>query len=218
MDNGKSAESFIDARLRMASEQLVPRDIRDERVLVAMRKVERHLFVGEGARDRAYEDSALPIGSTDDSAQTISQPYIVALMTEALRLSGRERVLEVGSGCGYQTAILAELSAEVFSVECVPWLAYEAERRLFELGYRNVRFKVGDGSLGWPEHAPYDAILVAAAPRVVPPELLNELSDGGRLVIPVGTDNQMLELHVREEGRYRVEALGAVRFVPLIEP
>lgn len=211
-DGNGSLDPLTASRLLMVEEQIVRRGVRDARVLDAMRKVERHLFVPVDQRGSAYADSALPIGCS----QTISQPYIVALMTEALALTGREKVLEVGTGCGYQTAILAELAAEVFSIEIVPELANESRALLAELGYENVNLRVGDGARGWPEAAPYDAILVAAAPRHVPPSLLEELADGGRLVIPVGEENQILELHTREGDTFPSKSLGAVRFVPLI--
>jgi protein-L-isoaspartate(D-aspartate) O-methyltransferase len=200
----------------MVDEQLLSRDIRDSRVLEVMGRVERHLFVPPGQRGNAYGDYPVPIGSD----QTLSQPYIVALMTEALELRGDERVLEVGSGSGYQTAILAELAREVFTVEVLPELSERARETLARLGYRNVFFRVGDGREGWPEEAPFDGILVAAAPISVPPKLREQLSESGRLVLPVGSSwEQELELHrrdPREPTGFRVERLGAVRFVPLI--
>jgi len=196
----------------MVDEQIARRGIRDQRVLAAMRKVERHRFVSEAQRSGAYEDHPLPVGE----GQTISQPYIVALMTEALALQGDERVLEVGTGSGYQTAILAELAAEVYSVEILPRLAEQARATLEDLGYRNVHIRLGDGSEGWAEHAPYQGILVTAAPPQVPPALLEQLAEGGRLVIPVGVQSQELELHTRRPEGFRVERLAAVRFVPLV--
>jgi len=199
-------------RQRMVDEQIARRGIRDQRVLAAMRKIERHRFVSEAQRSGAYEDHPLPVGE----GQTISQPYIVALMTEALALQGDERVLEVGTGCGYQTAILAELAAEVYSVEILPRLAEQARATLEDLGYRNVHIRLGDGSEGWAEHAPYQGILVTAAPPQVPPALLEQLAEGGRLVIPVGVQSQELELHTRRPEGFRVERLAAVRFVPLV--
>lgn len=199
-------------RQRMVDEQIARRGIRDQRVLAAMRKIERHRFVSEAQRSGAYEDHPLPVGE----GQTISQPYIVALMTEALALQGDERVLEVGTGSGYQTAILAELAAEVYSVEILPRLAEQARATLEDLGYRNVHIRLGDGSEGWAEHAPYQGILVTAAPPQVPPALLEQLAEGGRLVIPVGVQSQELELHTRRPEGFRVERLAAVRFVPLV--
>jgi len=199
-------------RQRMVDEQIARRGIRDQRVLAAMRKIERHRFVSEAQRSGAYEDHPLPVGE----GQTISQPYIVALMTEALALQGDERVLEVGTGSGYQTAILAELAAEVYSVEILPRLAEQARATLEDLGYQNVHIRLGDGSEGWAEHAPYQGILVTAAPPEVPPALLEQLAPGGRLVIPVGVQSQELELHTRRPEGFRVERLAAVRFVPLV--
>ena len=196
----------------MVDEQIARRGIRDQWVLAAMRKIERHRFVSEAQRSGAYEDHPLPVGE----GQTISQPYIVALMTEALALQGDERVLEVGTGSGYQTAILAELAAEVYSVEILPRLAEQARATLEDLGYRNVHIRLGDGSEGWAEHAPYQGILVTAAPPQVPPALLEQLAEGGRLVIPVGVQSQELELHTRRPEGFRVERLAAVRFVPLV--
>ncbi|GMR22255.1 MAG: protein-L-isoaspartate(D-aspartate) O-methyltransferase [Acidobacteriota bacterium] len=200
----------------MVDEQLVRRSIRDERVLDVMGRIERHRFVPDDRRLNAYGDFPIAIGAQ----QTLSQPYVVALMTEALMLEGCEKVLEIGTGSGYQTAILAELAAEVFTVELVEELATAARERLGCLGYENVRYRVGDGRLGWPEEAPFDAILVAAAPGELPVGLREQLVLEGRLVIPVGpVDLQELELHERdrkEPSGFRVARLGAVRFVPLV--
>ena len=201
-------------RADMVEDQIVRRGIRDPRVLEALRKVERHRFVPETEWPGAYGDHPLPIGED----QTISQPYIVALMTEAIALRGGERVLEVGTGSGYQTAILAELAAEVYSVELAPSLAEEARARISALGYRNVEIRRGDGTRGWPERAPFDAILVAAAPAQVPEPLLEQLGERGRLVIPVGVQEQVLELYTREGEGVRKERLTTVRFVPLRAP
>ncbi len=196
----------------MVDEQIARRGIRDERVLAAMRKVERHRFVSDAQWSLAYGDHPLAVGE----GQTISQPYIVALMTEALALQGGERVLEVGTGSGYQAAILAELVEEVETVEILPGLAARAGATLEELGYRNIHIRVGDGREGWAEHAPYRAILVTAAPPEVPPALIEQLDEGGRLVIPVGVLSQELELHTRKPEGPDVQRLAAVRFVPLI--
>jgi protein-L-isoaspartate(D-aspartate) O-methyltransferase len=200
----------------MVEEQLARRDIRDPRVLTAMLSVERHLFVPEAHLNNAYGDFPVPIGSE----QTLSQPYIVALMTQALRLEGGEKVLEIGTGSGYQTAILAELAGVVYTIEIVVDLAEAARETLLGLGYRNVHFRVGDGRLGWPEEAPYDGILVAAAPETLPLALRDQLSESGRMVLPVGPAlEQELELHERSKtdpSGFRVERLGAVRFVPLV--
>src|SRR5512138_2351148 len=201
--------------------RLIEQGIRDPRVLAAFGRVPRSFFVPEAAREYSDGDHPLEIGH----GQTISQPYIVASMTEALRLEGRERVLEVGTGSGYQTAILCELlplSATVRTIEIVPELSWRARRTLGELGYQNVEFRVGDGSLGWPEAAPYDAILVAAAPEEVPAPLLEQLAPGGRLVIPVGPDPDHQELQLwrklPESGALDRKVLMNVRFVPLTGP
>ncbi|MEJ5198543.1 MAG: protein-L-isoaspartate(D-aspartate) O-methyltransferase [Anaerolineae bacterium] len=188
-------------------------DITDHAVRMAMLKVPRHLFVPAQYRDRAYDDAPLPIGH----GQTISQPYIVALMTQALRLTPTSRVLEIGTGSGYQAAILAQITPHVWSVETVPELAESARQRLQGLGYP-VQIKVGDGRLGWPEHAPYDAIIVTAAATDVPPALAAQLAEGGRMVIPVGETSwdQTLWLIHKEHGHFRREFLAEVRFVPLV--
>jgi protein-L-isoaspartate(D-aspartate) O-methyltransferase len=188
--------------------------IRDERVLAAIARVPRERFVPAASREQAWANVALPIGA----GQTISQPYIVALMTTALGLSGQERVLEIGTGSGYQAAILAELAAEVVTVERHATLAKDAESRLHELGYVNVQVVVGDGTTGWPEGAPYQRIIVTAGAPRVPLPLLAELSqDGGRLIIPVGeADDQVLLVVERHGDRTTEQPLGPVRFVPLI--
>ncbi len=194
-------------------EQLADRDIRSQQVLSAMARVPRQRFVPEGVRHLSYADRALPIACD----QTISQPYIVALMTEALELTGSEHVLEIGTGSGYQTAVLAELAASVVSVERHADLSHEAQRVLDELGYANVKLVVGDGTLGWPEDAPYDRILVAAAAAHIPPALEEQLAERGILVIPVGaSDGQMLQAYRKIGGRLHAEPLSGCRFVPLI--
>ena len=183
-------------------------------VLDRIRNVPRHIFVDEALGSRAYEDTALPIGY----GQTISQPYIVALMTEALLEGGpAESVLEVGTGCGYQTAVLAPLVTQLYTIERIEPLLARARERLKELGIRNVRFRHGDGSLGWKSHAPYDGILVAAAPLTVPDALVKQLKLGGRLVVPIGPEGeQQLVRFTRREQRIEREPLGAVAFVPLL--
>jgi protein-L-isoaspartate(D-aspartate) O-methyltransferase len=196
----------------MVEYQIRRRGVKDRKVLRAMLKVPRHLFVPEQMKELAYGDEPLPIGE----GQTISQPYIVAYMTEALRLRGRERVLEIGTGSGYQTAILAEIVREVYTVELIPELSARARGVLDKLGYRNIQFRVGDGTLGWPEHAPFDAILVSAAPASVPPALVEQLKPGGKMIIPVGTDFQELVLVTRKETGWDEQRLIGVRFVPLI--
>ena len=200
----------------MVDSQIRSRGIRDERVLRAMEKVPRHLFVDEGLIDQAYNDSPLPIGEK----QTISQPYIVALMTEALELTGREKVLELGTGSGYQAAILAELADRVFTIERIASLAQNARRLLEALHYYNVVIRVGDGTYGWREEAPFDAILVAAGSPSIPRTLMEQLAVGGRLVIPVGgrfSQNLIKLKRLSEDpGDVKKEDLGGCRFVSLI--
>ncbi len=204
---------FAIPRERMVVEQLERRGIRDARVLRAMGKVPRHLFVDEALAGRAYGDYPLPIGER----QTISQPYMVALMTEALELVGHERVLEIGTGCGYQTAILAEVCNKVFSVERIKALADRAIRTLDSQGYCNVLVRVADGSLGWRDEAPFDAIMVTAAAPVVPDALVEQLGPKGRLVVPVGDAyTQILRKGVKEEEGIRWSDLGGCVFVKLI--
>ena len=189
--------------------------IRNPAVLDRIRSVPRHVFVDEALASRAYEDVALPIGF----GQTISQPWIVARMTEALLEGGPlNNVLEVGTGCGYQTAVLAPLVGKLYTIERVEPLLDRARERLKELEIRNVRFRHGDGAQGWPAHAPYDGILVAAAPHAVPETLLEQLAPGGRLVVPIGAEGEQELVRItREETRLKREKLGAVSFVPLIQ-
>ena len=196
----------------MVQEQIIGRGIKDLRVIEAMRKIPRHFFVDAGIANQSYEDSALPIGEK----QTLAQPYMAARMTEALDLRGEERVLEVGTGSGYQTAMLAELCFNVFSVEKIRALARKARAVLDRLEYHNVAIHVGDGTIGWSEHAPYDAIIVAAGAPAVPKPLLDQLTVGGRLVIPVG-DEQFQELIriARSATGCEEERLGECRFVKL---
>jgi protein-L-isoaspartate(D-aspartate) O-methyltransferase len=199
------------AREAMVAEQIEQRGVRDARTLAAMRKVPRHLFVPPALQAEAYSDHPLPIGHD----QTISQPYIVALMTEALGLRGGETVLEVGTGSGYQAAVLAEIAARVFTIEIVAPLAEEARERLKRLGYRNVEVRAGDGYAGWPEKAPFDAVMVTAAAPRVPQPLKQQLKDGGRLVIPVGDESQELVVLTRTGTAYVEDRLLPVRFVPM---
>jgi len=201
-------------RKRMVDEQLTVRDIADRDVLDAFLKVPRHRFVAKEYLESSYADHPLPIGNN----QTISQPYIVALMTQCLDLGGRTgRVLEVGTGSGYQTAVLAELAAEVYSVERIAELADKATRILNELGYRNVTIKVGDGSLGWQEHAPYDGIIVTAAAPRIPASLIEQLKDGSRLVIPVGgTYGQVLTIAEKRGASLKTTSVCGCVFVPLV--
>ena len=201
------------ARERMVKNQLVARGIRDPRVLEAMRRVPRHLFVDEALVDQAYQDYPLPIGY----GQTISQPYIVALMSEALELEGDEKVLEVGTGSGYQAAILGELAHKVYSVERIPQLLARARKILDSLGYNNIFLKLDDGTWGWQEFAPYDAIIVTAASPQVPEPLLKQLADPGVMVIPVGDEFSQNLVRIRKvNGQYIREDLGGVRFVKLV--
>jgi len=200
-------------RERMVDEQLARRGVGDERVLAAMRRVPRHRFVQEALRDRAYGDHPLPIGEE----QTISQPYIVGLMTALLELTGREKVLEVGTGSGYQTAVLALLARRVCSIERLPRLAERARATLEALGYDNVWVRVGNGTLGWPDEAPFDRILVAAGGPAVPPPLFQQLVPGGRMVLPIGdAENQTLTVVDNDHGRMRTRAVGDCKFVKLV--
>jgi len=201
------------ARERMVKTQLIPRGIADENVLQAMGKIQRHLFVEEALVGEAYNDHPLPIGNK----QTISQPYIVALMTEALELTGKEKVLEIGTGSGYQTAILAELSDMVYTVERIEPLLEKSKTLLKSLGYTNVYFKAYDGTLGWDDFAPYDAIMVTAGAPKVPEPLLKQLADGGRMIIPIGNKySQDLIKVTRVNDRFAEKNLGGCRFVDLI--
>lgn len=200
-------------RRRMVESQIRRRGVRDERVLAAMEEIPRHLFLPPAMRGKAYDDGPQPIGE----GQTISQPFIVAEMTAALRLTGAEKVLEIGTGSGYQTAILAKLARRVVTVERIPSLASDAARRLGELGCANVDFVTGDGTLGCPAHAPYDRILSAAASPSVPPPWLEQLAEEGIIVLPVGERfSQELVRVTKKGGGQRVEYLGACIFVPLI--
>lgn len=196
----------------MVREQLEGRGIRDPRVLDAMSRVPRHEFVPPSLRKEAYLDRPLPIGG----GQTISQPYIVALMTELLELQGGEMVLDVGTGCGYQAAVLAELGARVVSIEIHMELAARAAERLHRLGYEDILVEMADGKLGWPSGAPYDGIVVAAAPDRVPKALLDQLAFGGRLIIPVGSGEQTLKRIVRTKEGFDERTVTKVAFVPLV--
>lgn len=200
-------------RKRMVDEQLIPRGISDPSVLKVMEKIERHKFVPKEFLDSAYNDHPLPIGN----GQTISQPYIVALMTELLRLTGKEKVLEIGTGSGYQTAILAELSTNIYSVERIPSLAERAIKALAELGYKNIEISIRDGSLGWSEHAPYDAIIVTASCPEKPRALLNQLAESGRFVAPIGgAFGQVLTLFEKQGNSIVSHEICGCVFVPLI--
>jgi len=208
-----SIDQLTVLRQTMIAAQLRARGIRDERVLAAMTKVPRHLFVPAEYQEQAYGDHPLPIGE----GQTISQPYIVAYMLEVLALDGSEKVLEIGTGSAYQTALLAKLARQVYSVERIESLASEAAALLIRLGYTNVSVIVGDGSRGLPEYSPFDAIVVSAAVPVIPQPLLEQLREAGKMVVPVGpADAQVLKLVSKQQGRAAVTNLEGCRFVPLI--
>ena len=207
------ANDWSKARLKMVEEQIVARGIRDPRVIAALKKIPRHLFVEEALQGQAYTDHPLPIGEK----QTISQPYMVALMTEALQLTGKEKVLEIGAGSGYQTAVLAEVAKAVFSMERILALTMRARKLLEDLGYGNAEIKFSDGTQGWVEESPFDGIIVTAGAPDVPQPLVDQLAVGGRLVIPVGDAyvQDLLRITKTEEG-IRKEDLGGCRFVKLI--
>jgi protein-L-isoaspartate(D-aspartate) O-methyltransferase len=206
-------EQFVRARRAMIERDLAPRGIRDQRVLEAMGSIERELFVPEKLSSRAYEDRPLPIGE----GQTISQPYMVAFMTEQLHLKNTERLLEIGTGSGYQTAVLGKLAAEVYSIEIIPKLSERAKALLSRLGFDNVHLKVGDGFFGWEERGPFDAILVTASAPKVPEPLWRQLREGGRLIMPLGAERQgqALVRVTKSDGKQVVEELSGVVFVPL---
>ncbi len=206
-------ENYTESRKRMVEIQLKGRGIKDEKVLEAMGNIPRHMFIPKDFRSHAYRDEPVPIGN----GQTISQPYIVAYMTEKLSLKGNEKALEIGTGSGYQAAVLADIVQEVYTVECVKELSISAQKILRELGYENIHFKVGDGSLGWNEYAPYDVIIVTAAPSKTPEVLTKQLNRKGRMVIPVGSVFQELILFKYENNRLVKKKLLPVRFVPLIQ-
>jgi protein-L-isoaspartate(D-aspartate) O-methyltransferase len=202
-------------RRRMVREQIKARGVGDPRVLAAMLKVPRHCFVPLGERLLAYADHPLPIGY----GQTISQPYVVALMSEALKLKPADKVLEIGTGSGYQAAVLAELAGEVYSIEIVPELGKRAAQTLITAGYGNIHLRIGDGYKGWPQAAPFDAIILTAAPQEIPPALIAQLAPGGRMILPLGPTGgtqELLLLHKDQNGRISRENLGFVRFVPMV--
>ena len=204
---------FARERERMVEEQVIARGVTDPRVIEVMRRLPRHVFVDEALRDRAYGDHPLPIGE----GQTISQPFIVGHMSQLLWLGGREKVLEVGTGCGYQAAVLAELAGRVCTMERIPRLASRARETLEALGFRNVWVRAGNGTLGWPDQAPFDRILVAAGGPAVPPPLFEQLAEGGRMVIPVGeVANQTLQVVEKVQGTMRVTADAECVFVKLV--
>ncbi len=204
-------EDYTGVRKEMVEQQIKRRGIKDPLVLEAVSKVKRHLYVPENLQQFAYADEPLPIGY----GQTISQPYIVAYMTAALQLEQDDHVLEIGTGSGYQAAILAEIVSQVYTIEIVEPLALASKKNLFRNGYRNIHFKIGDGYQGWPEAAPFDAIIVTAAPPEIPQPLIEQLKEGGRMIIPVGVGYQKLILISRENGKIKKESLLPVRFVPM---
>jgi len=206
------SKAFQFKRESMVETQIKARGIKNPEVLKAMLKVERHRFVPHHLQNQAYEDHPLPIGQD----QTISQPYIVALMTELLELKGKEKVLEIGTGSGYQAAVLAELAKEVYTIEIIEPLALSAQKHLQELGYRNIKVKAGDGYLGWPQYAPFDAIIVTAAPDHIPQPLINQLIEGGRMVLPVGNyPYQELKMIIKKSGKPEISDILPVLFVPM---
>ncbi|MFH1824146.1 MAG: protein-L-isoaspartate(D-aspartate) O-methyltransferase [Candidatus Firestonebacteria bacterium] len=198
-------------RKEMVDNQIIARGIKDKKVLDALYKVERHRFVSEELINQAYDDNPLPIGE----GQTISQPYIVAIMTELAELKEDDKVLEIGTGSGYQAAVLAEIAKEVYTIEIIESLAKGAEKKLNESGYKNIKVKCGDGFLGWEEHSPYDVVIVTCAPSKIPEPLLNQLKEGGRLIIPVGDVFQELKRARKVKGKLKEESIIPVRFVPM---
>jgi len=210
-DQKKTPDRLGEMRLKMVEYQIEARGVKNQKVLEAVRKVPRHLFVPEHLKNQAYADEPLPIGS----GQTISQPYIVAYMTEQLHLQENDRVLEVGTGSGYQAAILAELVDSVFTIEILPELSQQAQKVLQGLDYKNIEFKIGNGFYGWPEKAPFDAIIVTAAPENIPQPLVDQLQEGGRMIIPVGDFFQELYLIRKTAKGLEKERKLPVRFVPL---
>ena len=210
----KSSEAhYAQLRERMLQQDIAGRGIRDPRVLQAMKEVPRHLFVAENLREKAYQDRPLPIAE----GQTISQPYVVAYMTEALELKGGEKVLEIGTGSGYQAAILAKILPQVFTIEIRETLATSAGKTLKEMGYSGVSVKHADGYFGWPEQGPFDAILITAATNHIPPPLLRQLKEGGKLILPLGSTRyfQTLVRVTKQAGKFQSERLADVRFVPM---
>jgi protein-L-isoaspartate(D-aspartate) O-methyltransferase len=203
--------AYLRARERMVAEQIEGRDVKDPLTLAAMRKVPRHLFVAAGSEAEAYDDHPLPIGH----GQTISQPYVVGFMTQAMGLHGGETVLEIGTGSGYQAAVLSEIAARVYTIEIVAPLAAEAEARLKRLGYAHVSVRAGDGYAGWPEKAPFDAIVVTAAAPRIPEPLKEQLKEGGRLVVPVGDESQEIVVLTKRGASFEERRILPVRFVPM---
>lgn len=213
LSDAVSSDIYEKKREEMVRYDIEARGIKDKKVLSAMLKVKRHLFVDSSLMDKAYNDHPLPIGE----GQTISQPYIVALMTEAASLKGNERVLEIGTGSGYQAAILAEIAKEVYTIEINKNIYEMASRRLEDMGYKNIKVRLGDGYQGWKEYAPFDVIMVTAAAKHIPPPLLEQLKEGGRLIIPLGSTlfHQNLTVVRKEKGKTTISEICGVRFVPM---
>lgn len=213
--SARERDDYVRLRERMVDEQIVARGVTDPLVIRAMKKVPRHLFVPEDRRSRAYGDHPLSIGQ----GQTISQPYIVAFMTEALQLKPDDTVLEIGAGSGYQAAVLSELVREVYTIEVIPELGIQAQKTLRKLGYDNVNVKIGDGYKGWPEKAPFDAVIVTCAPEQIPEPLVQQLKEGGRMIIPVGKAGSVQQLirAVKKEGSLVTHEVLLVRFVPMVK-
>lgn len=209
----QAEDDYAELRHKMVRQQIQKRGIKNRSVLAAMRKIPRHFFTTPQYLAEAYTDHALSI----NCGQTISQPYIVALMTDRLQLKPTSNVLEIGTGCGYQTAVLAELVNQVYTVEIIPELAKDAQKQLNRLGYRNVDLKIGNGYFGWEEHAPYDRIIVTAAPKETPTRLIEQLAEGGRMVIPIGDYSQELMLICKTDGEIERMEVTAVRFVPMTD-
>jgi len=208
-----NTDPYVSKRKKMVEEQIIRRGIVDQKVIQSLSNVPRHLFVPTISEDFAYEDHPLPIGH----GQTISQPYIVAYMTEALNLSSGDKILEIGTGSGYQAAVLAEIVREVYTIEIVKPLADSAKKQLKDLGYKNIFVKHGDGYQGWVDHAPYDSIIVTAAPEEVPEKLVEQLKVGGKMIVPIGSIHQELYIITRTEEGYDKIKLLPVRFVPMIK-
>jgi len=212
-NNGRDRDPYEVARRRMVTEQLIPGGIKDQRVLDAMMRVPRHQFVNQGMANQAYEDRPLQIGM----GQTISQPLMVAIMTDAFGLTGSEKILEIGTGSGYQAAILAELAKDVYTIERIDSLSIAARRVLHKLLYKNIHFRIGDGTLGWPEEAPFDGIIVTAGSPEIQKTFLNQLADGGKLVIPVGGEAVQELVVIKKIGdRFETKQVTGCRFVKLI--
>ena len=209
--NEPMSDDYANLREKMVDEQIRKRGVKDKRVLEVMRKVPRHLFVDPDSMNAAYEDNAMPI----QCDQTISQPYIVALMTELLELNTASKVLEIGTGCGYQTAVLAEMVAKVYTVEILPDLAESASKRFKEFGYRNIHQRYGNGYYGWEKYAPYDRIIVTAAPKKLPNRLIKQLAEDGLMILPIGDYHQdLVRIHRTEHG-IECKNVSGVRFVPM---